>query len=321
MNYKPTILVSQDKTVFQKVYLAKQFEKYFTIEILDTNKSYNLQDTVVVSDALDHEQGINLDELRIADTGVRHVLDQCWDSWSNHLSRLSHIANFVWRPRYFLRVNESFWYKHLGYNKLDFTSNTDCDFLLLMNGLRSHRTDLHKSLQKHLAHNIHSYVEYGVDLQNAKDSPYEDTDRWQRFVDPEWYTRSRFSIVTESDVYLTHYGDRIVDFPNCSEKSFKPCAFKHPSIILGQQGVQQELINQGFATFNHVNYDSVEDYTQRFGLVMEYIELAISNPDLFRDSESQEKIEHNYHWFYNDHAIEKIFKESMVDPLLEFIES
>ena len=48
-------------------------------------------------------------------------------------------------------------------------------------------------------------------------------------------------------------------------------------IILGQQGVQQELINQGFATFNHVNYDSVEDYTQRFGLVMEYIELAILN--------------------------------------------
>ena len=52
-----------------------------------------------------------------------------------------------------------------------------------MNGLRSLRTDLHKSLQKHLAHNIHSYVEYGVDLQNAKD-PHEDTDRWQRFVDP-----------------------------------------------------------------------------------------------------------------------------------------
>ena len=58
--------------------------------------------------------------------------------------------------------------------------------------------------------------------------------------------------------------------------------------------MQQELINQGFATFNRVDYDSVEDYKQRFGLVMEYIELAISNPDLFRDSELSGKIEHNY---------------------------
>lgn len=313
MNSKPTVLVSPDQTVFQTVYLEKLWQPYFNVEILDVNKSYDTRDTVVVSDTLHHENKTNTAECKIAQKGIRHVIDQCWDSWYNQLEGC---ADFVLRPRYFIWINESVWYKHLGYQKLEFDYKPCHDFLLLMNEEKTHRTQLYQSLENVIDKNIYSYNAKDIGLQNAHDAPHNST-IWQRYVDIDWYNSTRFSIVAESLVDYEHY----VDFPNCSEKSLKPCAFRHPSIVLGQQGAQQEMLDQGFATFDHIDYDSVEDYEERFKLVLEYIDLALHNPDLFRDKESQQKIEHNWNHFYDSSTVEKLFKEQMVDPLLEFIES
>jgi len=37
MRCKPTILVSENKTVFQAAYLENKWENYFNIEVLDIN--------------------------------------------------------------------------------------------------------------------------------------------------------------------------------------------------------------------------------------------------------------------------------------------
>ena len=119
MNFKPTILVSENCTVFQASYLEDKWEKYFNIEILDINKNYNKSSTVVVSDWNDFLNKTNTKECILVDKGIRHEIDHCWDSWC---STLDNSADFTLRPRDFIRINESIWYRHLGYEKLKLTS-------------------------------------------------------------------------------------------------------------------------------------------------------------------------------------------------------
>ena len=104
MNSKPTILVSENKTVFQTPFLEEIWKKYFDIEVINLNKHYDKRSTVVVSDWLDfyHEQ--DTDERTLANKGIRHVIDHCWDSWD---SSLDNMADFMLRPRDFIRINES----------------------------------------------------------------------------------------------------------------------------------------------------------------------------------------------------------------------
>lgn len=316
MNSKPTVLVQQDKTVFQAVYLESWWRKYFNIEILDETKHYNPRDTVVISDWIDHIEKNNAMELNIASKGIKYAIDHCWDSFNCDLDQE---AEFVLRPREFIRINESIWYAYLGYNKQTPKPNHCSDFLLLMNEIRPHRTDLYNQLQPMLDKNIYSYVGLGVSLQNADDIDFTSA-TWQRYTDPNWYNSTRFSIVAESIAWWESHNEYV----NFSEKSLKPCAFGHPSIVLGQDGVLVEMRRLGFETFDHVideAYDSEKDYNKRLQMVVKCIHSAIDNKDLFNDSLTQQKIEHNWNHFYDSSAVEKLFVEKMVNPLLEFIES
>lgn len=319
MNSKPTILVQENKTVFRQYFLEPIWEQYFNVEILDINKTYDTKSTVVVSNWIDFQHQTNTPERIIANKGIRHVIDHCWDSW---LSSEDDSADFIIRPPDFIRINESIWYKHLGYDKLNFDSKPTRDFLLLMNLEKSCRTKLYNRLQPVLANNIYSYVGYGIPLQNAKDQDYNNT-TWQRYIDPSWYTDTRFSIVSESVVWKRDYRNRDDDI-NVSEKTLKPCAFKHPSVIWGQAGTLAWQKRQGFETFEHCideSYDTVEDEDIRFEKIIEQIEYCIQDKTIFSDLLTQQKLEHNYNHFYNEEIVMKLFKEQMVDPLLEFIES
>jgi hypothetical protein len=319
MNSKPTILVSENRTVFQTSFLEKIWEQYFNVEILDVNKHYDKRNTVVVSDRVDFLQDRDTDERILANKGLRHVIDHCWDSWVNNLDNS---ADFVLRPRDFIRINESIWYKHLGYDKLELIKNPSRDFLLLMNGVSPERTKLYNRLTPVLSDNIYSYFGHGVPLQNAQDQEYNNP-TWQRYIDPIWYTSTRFSVVVESVI-----GEKFVllanDDINVSEKTLKPCAFKHPYIVWGQAGTLAWQKRQGFETFDHCvdeTYDTVEDKNLRFEKVVEQINLCIEDKTIFTDELTKQKLEHNYNHFYNEEVVMKLFKEQMIDPLLEFIES
>jgi len=319
MSSKPTILVSENKTVFQTPFLKQIWEQYFNVELIDVNKNYNKRSTVVVSDWVDFIRTQDTDERTLANKGIRHVIDHCWDSWD---SGLDNSADFTLRPRDFIWMNESIWYKHLGYDKFDLISNPDRDFLMLINGKSPERTKLYDRLTPALSDNIYSYIGHGVPLQNAQDQEYNNM-TWQRYIDPSWYTSTRFSIVVESVIgplYVPLANDGI----NVTEKTLKPCAFKHPYIVWGQAGTLAWQKRQGFETFEHCideSYDTVEDADIRFEKVVEQIDRCIADKTIFADPLTKQKLEHNYNHFYNEEVVMKLFKEQMIDPLLEFIES
>ena len=320
MNSKPTILVSENKTVFQTPFLEQKWAQYFNVEILDTNKNYNSRSTVVVSDWIDFTKNNDIHERILANNGLRHIIDHCWDSWD---SSLDNSADFIIRPRDFIRINESIWYKALGYDKIDLVSYPSRDFLLLMNMKRPHRTKLYNSLYPMLSNNIYSYVENGIPLHNAQDIEYTNDDCWQRYTDPQWYTDTRFSVVAES---WTKFNPDINPTRNINvnEKTLKPCAFKHPSIVLGQPETLAWQKRQGFETFEHCideSYDTIEDEDARFDKVIEQIKYCIQDKTIFNDGVTKKKLEYNYDHFYNEKIVMKLFQEQMVYPLLEFIES
>ena len=319
MNYKPTVLVSENRTVFQTPFLEEIWEQYFNVELINLTKDYDKHSTVVVSDLRDFFCEQDTNERILVNKGIRHVIDHCWDSWD---SSLDNSADFTLRPRDFMRINESLWYKHLGYDKLKLTSNPARDFLMLINREAPERTKLYNRLTPVLSDNIYSYAGHGVPLQNAQDQEYDNI-TWQRYTDPSWYTDTRFSIVYESvlsDNYVSLPNDDI----NVSEKTLKPCAFKHPYIVWGQVGTLAWQKRQGFETFDHCideTYDTVEDEDIRLEKVVEQINICIADKTIFADPLTKQKLEHNYNHFYNEEIVFKLFKEQMVDPLLEFIES
>jgi len=314
MNSKPTLLVSENKTVFQSWFLEEIWEQYFNVEIIDPNKTYDKHSTVTVSDSFDYESGEDKLERSL---GLRHIMDHCWDSWN---SADDDAADFVLRPRDFMRINESIWYKHLGYDKFNLTSNPSRDFLLLINKESSDRTRLYNRLTPVLRDNIYSYVGHGVPLQNAQDQEYNTT-TWQRYIDPNWYTSTRFSVAVES--VIAWESKRLEDdYINVTEKTLKPCAFKHPSIVWGEAGTLAWQKRQGFETFDHCideSYDTILDVNLRFDRVIEQIESCIADKTVFADPITQQKLEHNYNHFYNQEIVMKLFKEQIIDPLLEFI--
>ena len=317
MNSKPTILVSENRTVFQTWFFEKIWEQYFNVEIIDPNKNYDKHSTVIISDYKDFCPGLDINERLLANKGIKHIIDQCWDSWD---SELDNITNFVLRPRDFMWINESIWYRHLGYDKFNLISNPTRDFLLLINAELPNRTKLYDRLTPVLSDNIYSYVGHGVPLQNAQDQE-RNTTSWQRYIDPSWYTDTRFSIVCETTVF-----DKTKLKPNddinVTEKTLKPCAFKHPSIIWGQAGTLAWQKRQGFETFDHCideSYDTVEDQNIRLEKVVEQINICIADKTIFTDPLTKQKLEHNYDHFYNEEIVMKLMHEQIINPLLEFI--
>ena len=319
MNSKPTILVSENRTVFQTWFLEEIWEQYFDVKILDVNKNYDKRSTVVVSDYVDFLHEGDTDERILANKGIRHVIDHCWDSWD---SGLDSSVDFTLRPRDFMWINESIWYKHLGYDKLELTSNPTRDFLMLMNLKKPERTKLYNALKPVLEGNIYSYVGHGIPLQNAQDQEYNNT-TWQRYIDPSWYTSTRFSIVVESG-RRTNYVPLANDDINVTEKTLKPCAFKHPSIVWGQAGTLAWQKRQGFETFDHCideTYDAIDDENLRFEKVVEQINRCITDKTIFADPLTKQKLEHNYDHFYNEEIVMKLMHEQIINPLLEFIDA
>ena len=314
MNSKPTILVSENKTVFQTPFFEEIWEQYFNIEVIDLNTSYDKSSTVVISDWLEFYWKRDVNERTLAQSGIRHVIDKCWDSWDSELDKS---ADFTLRPVDFMWINESLWYTSLGNNKLELTSNPTRDFLLLMHLKKPWRTKLYNRLSAVLGDNVYSYVGDNVALQNAKDEPYNALN-WQRYTDPTWYTSTRFSVVSEANVVAPDPDDLI----NVTEKTLKTCAFKHPCIIWGQAGTLAWQRRQGFETFEHCideSYDLVLDEDLRLDSVIEQINLCIRDKTIFTDPLTKQKLEHNYNHFYNKEIIMKLMQEQIINPLLEFI--
>ena len=297
MNSKPTLLISQDKTIFSNWFMEDHLAEYFNVEVLDTAKCYDVKSTVVVVDYHEFVSSNAHDELALRDRGLRLIIDKCWDCWAGHLD---FAADYTLRPRDFIRWHESIWYTALGYNK-PIVHNPTRDFLLLMHMRTAWRNDIYRKFYDILDDNIYSYVGNGIPLQNAVDVGYDE--KWQRHIDPDWYTDTRFSLVSESTVKDISVNDRSRNWIHVSEKIYKPLACKHPFVVVGVDKTLEYLKRFGYKTFDKwidESYDQEQDVRFRWYAIME-IARKIANTsleDLHKEhTEMTSVILHNQTWF------------------------
>jgi len=245
--------------------------------------------------------------------GFSIVVDNLWDSFVDEPCEVQDNV-LTLRSRDWIWIEESLWYRHLGYHTFVFDPNYHKLFLLLMHGQRPHRDHLYRAITPYLHNSLHSYVEKGIVLENDIDYSHGN---WQRHMNPNWYNDTCFSLVAESTVYKRLW---------ISEKTFKPLAFCHPFIVYGSPGTLQYIRDIGFETFAHVvdeSYDNLTNNQQRLAHItaqVQQLEQAHSaGVELFSDPESRRIIRHNFEHYYNSALVKQMFVDQIIAPIKEFL--
>ena len=351
MNSRPTILYDEKNYIhlaswqYDKLGIAT---KYFDIQpYKEDDCNYDPSSTIFLIERLDYidyaygkpvafNDHLKTNRLtteyiqKMRDKGFKIVIDQCADRWD---VRWDNREDFTLRPKHFDWFDESLCWRAEGYHNIEFESAPEYSFLMLMNMQRKHREDLYEKLLPVLDNSIYSYVEKGVPITNSTDIDTQN-ERWQRYINPDWYNKTNFSVVAETFFYYNgcafdsgkktfssdETGKEYIPDVSLSEKSFKPIAFSHPFITLGEPGTLKMLQDFGFETFDHCvdeSYDLLTDDNLRLINVVEQIRLAIETD--FDTPINREKIAHNRNRFWDYSLVEKLFKTEIVDPLMELV--
>jgi hypothetical protein len=157
---------------------------------------------------------------------------------------------------------------------------------------------------------IWSFNAHGRSLPD--DLPRDHRD-YQRYFNPAWYDSTHFSIVVETEV----------DAPKIfvTEKTFKPMAFQHPFVVMGQAGHLNYLHTQGFETYSNLfdqSYDAIADWHTRLAAVVATIKNFTMQP---YDTLTQQKIAHNHARFYNLDLVKSRLVTELITPIYDYAES
>ena len=304
------------------VFLEKLRKQYFILEPINESTTYNTADCLVYADFPNADEWIT----PWKEQGFKIVVDHLWDGWVADKWVTSDNQLVLRNTRWFWH-NECLWFRHLGYDKLIRTPVNDKSFLMLMNLPRRHRKEIYNQLKPILDNDaIYSFQGIGIPLQNGIDA-FNSTPACDRYTDIDWYNRTKFSVVVETGTDEFEYCSVITGTPWIihTEKSYKPFAFRHPSITWGSAGILTFVKDQGFATFDHAideSYDTIKNHSDRLNKVCSIINelnnTVKSDPNYFNDSLTIEKLEHNYNLFYNIDLALEYFKEEIVDLIYEF---
>jgi hypothetical protein len=131
-----------------------------------------------------------------------------------------------------------------------------------------------------------------------------------RWLNPAWYNNTYFSIAAESR--FEHPGVFI------TEKTFKPIAYYHPFVVVGQPGTLAHLKSIGFETYNNLfneSYDNELDHTKRMSKVIDNVQSFNCVP---YDRLTIEKLHHNRNHFYNTALIKQRILDEIINPILEY---
>lgn len=195
-------------------------------------------------------------------------------------------------------------------------------FLMTIEKIRPERDYLCEQLADLLPQSLYSYRHRDVFLPNdwtdSMGGPY------QRYVNTEWLDATPFTLIVEtyidetavSGFSLTHNDRHFL-----CEKSYKPLACKHPFIMASTQGNLAYLRSQGFESFPELfdeSYDDIADWRQRVDRVAELVRdfdvRSIDNP------QTKEKLLYNSARFFDQQLTQQMTQQSIVQPLLNFIE-
>lgn len=307
----------QDYPSFALPWVRPLIEQHFEMVQYDPATAYHPQDAVLVTYA---SRVNNLWYRSLTDAGHKIVVDHLWDSdvaikssYRNNEMELR-CANWMW----YLSCLE---FAHHGYQSYVPQREHRNSFLMLMNNPRWHRDAILPLLHNALEQALYSYNSRGIIM--AGDKPEDEFTPWQRYMNPDWYNSTAFSVVVES--YMRNTVDGGEMRTEVSEKIFKPLAYYHPFVVAGSVDTLKYLQDQGFATFDNwfdESYDTVLDDRLRLATVCNEIERAVKRwqkKETRWDTETQRRLQHNHNHFFDHTLVLDRFTKEIIDPVKEFL--
>ena len=289
------VLHPQEFTSFRSHYLADIFGKYVNFCEYDSSVSYNRNGTLFVKNLFGDKTWSD----RLSQDGYKVAVDNLWEMKQESEHYIIANDNWFW-------YNESLWYTALGYDNYVPKKTYRKLALMPMNLTKKHRDNVLKNIPN-LDEFIYSYKDRSLPNDIDKTSLL-----WQRYFNREWYDDTYFSLVVESNVGEVRF---------ITEKTFKPCAYKHPFMVYGTAGTLSYIKSQGFETYENLfdeRYDSMQEHTQRLSCI-------ISNIDNFTrkdyDALTLEKMQHNHNHFFDTKLVTDRLVTEIIEPLINYAET
>ena len=294
------ILQPNQFTSFTSWYLEPLWRQYFDIEPYDQTKTYDKNALFVFWWANANDPMVN----ELYNQGHKIVVDNLWEIHNKKFDKFYQLNNPNW-----WWWNESLWWHALGYDQYVPERTYRKIALMPVRRVSNTRDQIVKTVQPWLDQMLWSYRDQSLPNDNYQDSADVD----QRFMNPQWYNDTCVSIVVESAQYDPGW---IV-----TEKSYKPCAFYHPMLIIGQPGSLQFIQNQGFESFNNLfdeSYDQEMNFEKRLHMVVENLSRVTTT---HYENLTWDKLKHNHNHFFNRYLCEKKITQEIIQPLLDYAET
>lgn len=307
----------EDYTSFALPWVQPLIEQHFEMVQYDPGTTYNKQDAVLVTYA---SRVSNLWYQPLIDAGHKLVVDHLWDSDVAIVSKCTgneielRCPNWMW----YLACLE---FAYHGYQSYVPEREHRNSFLMLMNNPRWHRDAILPLLHNVLDQALYSYNSRGITI--AGDKPDAEFTPWQRYMNPDWYDKTAFSLVVESYMRNTIDGGEMIT--EVSEKIFKPLAYYHPFVVAGSAYTLDYLHAQGFATFDtwfDQGYDHILDDRLRLATVCNEVNSAVMRWDkneIGWDSETLRRVEHNHAHMFDRALVIDRFVWEIINPIKEFV--
>ena len=294
------LLSHNNRNSFNNYWIVNILHDFFKVIFIEDNPTYDKSNTVVMYEAN------KSDWIRpFQDQNYKIITEHLWNSGpANSLNNSMLLTNKNW-----FWYSESLYYTSIGQQK--YIPNKTYKKLALMPlwNYRLYRDQLVNSLADLLDQLVYSYVDKGIYLP---DDEVFSSSRYNHF-NPSWYNDTYFSIVAETRVDTEYFF--------ISEKTYKPLAFYHPFVILGQSGILQHLHDNGFETYENLfdeTYDISLDFDVRFEKVISSIRNYNHTP---YDQITLDKLQHNHDLFFNrDIIIDRLTRE-IINPIFEYFET
>ena len=309
---KPKLLIAE--TGLAQPWFMPQWTQSFDCEIYQPGQHYH--DMIALVD--DRYEKKIYDQLK--QMNLRIVRPYLMDTFVHDSSQMVS-GELVLRAQESVWIMESLQFAHLGYNTRRPHTRPDKFFLLLINRLRDHRQKLLQAVDQYLPDSLYTCVNQGIMLPDDVYEPGRDpaTTANDRYYVPWWYGQTAFSLVAETMVDTQLF---------VSEKSFKPLAHGHPFLIFGTAGTLAYLRSLGFETFGHrvdESYDKIINPDKKSEMILATLEDLhkefTTTGGVFQDVHSQGILAHNQALFFDADKIGQLFRQQIVQPIMEFAES
>lgn len=207
------------------------------------------------------------------------------------------------------------------YHQYDQQPRHQYKFFMQLSLQRRDRDQLFEQITPVKNMGLYSYRSQGVHLPNDVDPTQ--VHGWQRYINWDWINSCSMTLVVESNlddndftgISITRNNNRFI-----CEKTYKPLAYGHAFLLAGNQGNLAHVREQGFETFPELwdeDYDNLPHYTDRVTKLVDIIKNF--DPASLSQPRVQQKIAHNRARFFDTELIQRLQKETVVDPVLKFV--